>query len=1182
MPEIKNTFLKSKMNKDLDDRLIPNGEYRDAQNLQISRSQGSSVGEFENVLGNTEVADLLIGDGADIIGQFTNEKNNKIYIISTGYSGAANCPRDKVAYSNIIQSGTTITLATLAGVVVDPQASGIQVGMLLRGDTWNGVTPTIAPVVTNVTATNITLDTTISLLIGEAMTIGFANTIHELTVDISPNPLKLLAVGSFLNFSKTNKIFGINLLDDLLYWTDNRNQPRKINVELANPIPLNTPTHYTREDQISVAKYYPYEVPLVLNEVALTAAQVTAGAYPAVVAAAGIRGFEITLSADPATLGVKIGDIVTGFPGQGSQELWEVIWMEAGGTFKIVVYNNFLNTPGTAGAVWGGGPLTFSRSTMTNESDTKNENSFDTAVYTPVAAPGLWDPNTALFTLSGALPANITAGNAFFILYRFSNTVSTNDTPNPIPKVGDYITSDNFSGNVITIDPAGTTAITRADEVLIQSVDTLCLDDKPSNRYALITLTKQITINTSTDQLRVGANPDYNSSFTGDTDLIEERFVRFSYRFKYEDNEYSLSAPFSQICFIPKQLGEFGWGQSDVNQDMDNTFASTILEWFENRIDSIALKIPLPDGGTSAATALTSLQGDYKVKSIDILVKESDGLATRIIKTIPVADIDPGDIEPLPNTSGTQFYYNFDYKSTKVYKTLSSSQQNRVYDKVPIKALAQEISANRVIYGNFVSQHTPPNDLDYSVINGNKSLTYNNYTQYPNHSVKQNRNYQVGFVLSDRVGRASSVVLSLNDDIPNTAGSTLYVPYKSWDDVQSTALSTYKWLGNSLNLTINSNTNIDFRPSADGQPGLYKSYPDSGADDINIDVAGTGYLAGVTYATTYNPAAGGTPQALGSGLTVKVITIGGAGDVTSVELVNPGIGYISGEKLQLVGGGNDCIIEERMWDPNPLGWQSYKIVVKQQEQEYYNAYLPGFIAGYPVTLSTDAGRVAFSTLINDNINKIPRDLNEVGPLQNEFPSSVRLFGRVNNPNIDNKGPAFPAPYSTYYNLNITYLWNQQYFPQRIFDEVTTVGPVGQGGLELANSPFDGGALLGPFENNVPPTPSRLPWGTAGGAQSFYNVEQNPLAGIIRVGEGVSQPQLTVEGNFLNTLGAQVATNVLPIPNPDPYPGAPYPANNLFCMEPFLSISETEPVESNLDIFYESSTSNNFVDLYKSL
>ena len=72
----------------------------------------------------------------NVIGQFTNEKNNKIYIISTGYSGAANCPRDIVAYSSVGQTGTTITLATAAGTVIDPQASGIQIGMLLRGDSW--------------------------------------------------------------------------------------------------------------------------------------------------------------------------------------------------------------------------------------------------------------------------------------------------------------------------------------------------------------------------------------------------------------------------------------------------------------------------------------------------------------------------------------------------------------------------------------------------------------------------------------------------------------------------------------------------------------------------------------------------------------------------------------------------------------------------------------------------------------------------------------------------------------------------------------------------------------------------------------------------------------------------------------------------------------------------------------
>jgi len=1153
MPEIKNTFLKSKMNKDLDDRLIPNGEYRDAQNLQISRSQGSSVGEFENVLGNTEAVNLLTGDGAEVIGQFTSEKNNKIYIISAAYSLEAVCPRDKVAYSNGGQTGTTITLATAAGTVIDPQASGIQVGMLLRGDSWNGGVPTIAPVVTNVTATNITLDTTITLLNLDVMTIGFANMIHEL--DVTTNTLKLLVVGDFLNLNKNYKIFGINLLDDLLYWTDNRNQPRKINVELANPTPLNTPTHYTREDQISVAKYYPYETPLVLQQNILNA---ISGAAPA----AGLRGYNLTMT---ATTGIKIGDIVSGLENQNAQDLWEVIAINA---LVVTIYNNFILAP-TAPV---NRLLTFSRSTMTNESSILNENGFETEVF--VGAGDVNDPNNPV--TPAAAPFTITAGTQFAIVYDFSNIVATENSPQPTPKVGDYITSDNFTGNFIT-DPISGLALTIADEVIIQSVITLCTTIQyPLNKYALITLTKDVLVNNISDKVRVGANPDYNSSFTGDEDLIEEKFIRFSYRFKYEDNEYSLSAPFSQICFIPKQWGQFGWGLDDPKQDMENTFASTILEWFENRIDSIALKIPLPQGGTNAATALTALTNDYKIESIDILYKESDELSTKIVQTIQVADIVAGDIEPIPNTSTAQFYYNFDYKSTKVYKVLPSSQQNRVYDKVPIKALAQEISGNRVIYGNYVAKNTPPNNLDYSVINGNKSIAYNNYAQYPNHSVKQNRNYQVGFVLADRVGRASSVVLSTNDDISNTAGSTLYVPYKSWDDVQATALSTYKWLGNSLNLTINNNTNINIVPTPDGQPGLYKSYPDSGADDININASGTGYAAGVTYATTYNPGLG-TPQALGSGLTVKVITVGGGGAVTSIEIVNPGTGYVNSEELQLVGGANNCIVEISVWNPNPLGWQSYKIVVKQQEQEYYNAYLPGFTLGYPIrTPIKERGRTAFAVIIADNINKLPRDLQEVGPLQSEFSSSVRLYGRVNNPTIDNRN--VPPVYAS----NITYLWNSQYFPTRTFDEIVTIGPAGLGGLELANSPFTSanttsGAFLNPTTDVS--TDGKLPWGLPGGAQSFYNVEENPLVGDFRVGAQKGQPQLVAFDNILNTLGAKVVLNPLTTSFPEPYAAL---AAGTYCMEPFLSVSETEPVESNLDIFYESSTSEDFVSLYKQL
>jgi len=57
MPEIKNQFTGGKMNKDLDERLVPKGEYRDAMNIQVSTSEGSDVGTVQNILGNALVSD---------------------------------------------------------------------------------------------------------------------------------------------------------------------------------------------------------------------------------------------------------------------------------------------------------------------------------------------------------------------------------------------------------------------------------------------------------------------------------------------------------------------------------------------------------------------------------------------------------------------------------------------------------------------------------------------------------------------------------------------------------------------------------------------------------------------------------------------------------------------------------------------------------------------------------------------------------------------------------------------------------------------------------------------------------------------------------------------------------------------------------------------------------------------
>ena len=75
MPEIKNTFAQGKMNKDLDERLIPNGQYRHALNVSVDISDGSDVGAIENIKGNTRIDSFLQGSSSEdtplIIGPYT-------------------------------------------------------------------------------------------------------------------------------------------------------------------------------------------------------------------------------------------------------------------------------------------------------------------------------------------------------------------------------------------------------------------------------------------------------------------------------------------------------------------------------------------------------------------------------------------------------------------------------------------------------------------------------------------------------------------------------------------------------------------------------------------------------------------------------------------------------------------------------------------------------------------------------------------------------------------------------------------------------------------------------------------------------------------------------------------------------------------------------------------------------
>ena len=86
MPELKRVFTSGKMNKDLDERLVPNGQYRDALNVQVSNSEGSDVGAIESVLGNTAKSSFNFTN-ATCIGNVKDTQNNKIYWFVTADEG---------------------------------------------------------------------------------------------------------------------------------------------------------------------------------------------------------------------------------------------------------------------------------------------------------------------------------------------------------------------------------------------------------------------------------------------------------------------------------------------------------------------------------------------------------------------------------------------------------------------------------------------------------------------------------------------------------------------------------------------------------------------------------------------------------------------------------------------------------------------------------------------------------------------------------------------------------------------------------------------------------------------------------------------------------------------------------------------------------------------------------------
>ena len=79
MTRIKNTFIQGKMNKDIDERLLVDGQYPHAENVRVANSESSDIGAIENMLGNRALTTLDLGANPSTIFQIKNNFSDTIY-----------------------------------------------------------------------------------------------------------------------------------------------------------------------------------------------------------------------------------------------------------------------------------------------------------------------------------------------------------------------------------------------------------------------------------------------------------------------------------------------------------------------------------------------------------------------------------------------------------------------------------------------------------------------------------------------------------------------------------------------------------------------------------------------------------------------------------------------------------------------------------------------------------------------------------------------------------------------------------------------------------------------------------------------------------------------------------------------------------------------------------------------
>jgi hypothetical protein len=641
MGEIKHSFTAGKMNKDLDERLVPQGQYRDANNIQIrtTTSDGSDgigdAGVIQNLQGNVRVGHAT-GDVADsnfedadffCIGSVGREKTDSAYFffttdkfINADYSSTT----EIIKIDTIVEHNVSTSINT--PVIVDRWGLQTPISTDASSDFYFWTAPPTG------TIQNINVSSLLYGKVREGMTIEFTDSTNPdnfATVKIKRKATGVSTLRLYeeidttqatwanftharfthpraLNFSKKRLINGINIIDNLLFWTDGVTEPKKINIDRCKE---GTDTNGITHTKLFITNPNTEELE---DAASLELTNLSSDLLEEHITV--LRPAPKT----PPTVKIEVRD-------------------DAELKFTLDEYYT----------------------TTTDEDGTINSSIFLSLFFDDEIIPG----NTVLMGSGFEGDAETTYGIATPELSQVPLQ------PGDVLVVSQEDVEEGFATCTFKVKFVSYIGdLPDAAEVSI-----------PTNLIKVeILTTPNVPVDSSMESWSLKVIDVEKSKF-------ELKFPRFGYRYKYEDGEYSAFSPWSELAFDP---GLFDYDPiKGYNLGMVNTIKKLTIKDFIPYYTERALDIT----DVEILYKSTDSANIYTIKSIK---KIRDG-EWELFTPDGALDVNNDTQDSLETGS-------LEITTESIYRTLPSNQLLRTFDNVPRYALAQEITGSRILYGNFV------------------------------------------------------------------------------------------------------------------------------------------------------------------------------------------------------------------------------------------------------------------------------------------------------------------------------------------------------------------------------------------------------------------------------------------------------------------------------------------------